>query len=204
MRATLVLLAVILAGACRTGWYGEERDFRGDMRSFVGALGTYARTRDANFIVIPQNGHELLTENGEPTGVAASAYVDGIDGVGREDLLYGYDADGQPTPEAPRDRMIAFMDVAEGNGLQVLATDYTSSPAAMDDSYAKNQARGYISFAAPHWAGNSKVEYWDPAWQAVIFGSAEAYLDRILAAGFDGVYLDIIDAYEYFEDALSS
>ena len=30
-------------------------------------------------------------------------------------------------------------------------------------------------------------------------GSPDAYLDRILAAGFDGVYLDIIDAFEYFE-----
>ena len=36
-------------------------------------------------------------------------------------------------------------------------------------------------------------------WQAVIFGDNDAYLNRILAAGFDGVYLDIIDAYEYFE-----
>lgn len=51
----------------------------------------------------------------------------------------------------------------------------------------------------PYWAGNYKVHYWDPAWQAVLFGSAGAYLDQIIAAGFDGVYLDIIDAYEYYE-----
>jgi cysteinyl-tRNA synthetase len=34
----------------------------------------------------------------------------------------------------------------------------------------------------------------------VLFGSDDAYLDRILAAGFDGAYLDIIDAFEYFEE----
>jgi len=48
----------------------------------------------------------------------------------------------------------------------------------------------------PDWQGNYKVRYWDPGWQAIVF----AYLDRILGAGFDGVYLDIIDAYEYWQD----
>jgi len=48
----------------------------------------------------------------------------------------------------------------------------------------------------PDWGGNYKVRYWDPGWQAIVF----AYLDRILDAGFDGVYLDIIDAYEYWQD----
>lgn len=51
----------------------------------------------------------------------------------------------------------------------------------------------------PNWAGNYKVRYWDLEWQAIIFGQKDAYLDRILDAGFDGVYLDIIDAFEYFE-----
>jgi cysteinyl-tRNA synthetase len=51
----------------------------------------------------------------------------------------------------------------------------------------------------PDWPGNYKVRYWDPDWQQTIFGSSGAYLDRILDAGFDGVYLDIIDAYECWE-----
>ncbi len=52
----------------------------------------------------------------------------------------------------------------------------------------------------PDWAGNYKVRYWYKEWQDIIFGNDNAYLDRILNAGFDGVYLDIIDAYEYFEE----
>lgn len=44
----------------------------------------------------------------------------------------------------------------------------------------------------PHWKGNYWVRYWDPAWQGVIY----PYLDAIIAAGFDGIYLDRIDAYE--------
>ena len=49
------------------------------------------------------------------------------------------------------------------------------------------------------WKGNYKVRYWDPAWQRILFGSPEAYLDQIIAAGFDGVYLDIVDGYEFYE-----
>ncbi len=51
----------------------------------------------------------------------------------------------------------------------------------------------------PNWKGNYKVRYWDQNWKDIIYGSSGAYLDRIINAGFDGVYLDIIDAYEYFE-----
>ncbi len=52
----------------------------------------------------------------------------------------------------------------------------------------------------PDWAGNYKVRYWYPEWQAIIFGNSNSYLDRILSAGFDGVYLDIVDAFENYEN----
>jgi len=51
----------------------------------------------------------------------------------------------------------------------------------------------------PDWAGARWVRYWDPAWQAIIYGSDDAYLDRILALGFDGIYMDRVDTYQYYE-----
>ena len=53
----------------------------------------------------------------------------------------------------------------------------------------------------PDWKGNYKVHYWNNAWQRLLSGSPEAYIDKIVAAGFDGVYLDGVDAFEYFEEA---
>jgi cysteinyl-tRNA synthetase len=50
------------------------------------------------------------------------------------------------------------------------------------------------------WAGDHWVRYWDPEWQRIIYGTPESYLDRILALGFDGVYLDRVDAYWYYQD----
>jgi len=47
----------------------------------------------------------------------------------------------------------------------------------------------------PDWPGNYKVKYWKSGWWNKALGP---YLDRILAAGFDGVYLDLIDSYWYW------
>lgn len=36
---------------------------------------------------------------------------------------------------------------------------------------------------------SNPVRYWEPAWQAQLYGRPEALLDRLIAAGYDGVYL---------------
>jgi cysteinyl-tRNA synthetase, unknown class len=43
------------------------------------------------------------------------------------------------------------------------------------------------------WGGNYAVRYWEPDWQAIITGDG-GYLDRIVKAGFDGVWLDKVDS----------
>lgn len=325
---TIAVIAVMTVSGC--GGDGDDDDdfdpsisgsYRQDMRDFVQSIGSYARTISPDFIVIPQNGKELLTEDGEETGPPAVAYLNAIDGVGREDLFYGYDDDNVATPGSERDYMIAFMNMAESNGVQVLVTDYCWTQSFMDNSYEQNVARGYISFAADHreldnvpaypptpynvnasnisslaeaenflylinptslpsksaflsvvketnydtiiidlfgddsialtasdvaslktkanggsrlviaymsigeaeeyryywqpqwrsdppswlaeenpdWPGNYKVRYWNEEWQSIIYGNEDSYVKEILDVGFDGVYLDIIDAFEYFE-----
>jgi cysteinyl-tRNA synthetase len=52
----------------------------------------------------------------------------------------------------------------------------------------------------PNWSGDYWVRYWLPEWQAIIYGSPDSYLDRILDLGFDGVYLDRVDTYYYYEE----
>lgn len=330
-----LILATLLVASCEPTAIDEEevvseeeapttrpnRNHRQDMRDFVQDISAYAKGSKPGFVIIPQNGHTLLIENREGTETPAVAYLDAIDGVGREDLFYGYDDDDVATPMSERDRMIFFMDVAEGNDVEVLAIDYCSTLSFIDISYSQNAARGYISFAADHreldnipaypptpfnmnsadvaslagaknflyllnpssyanktdflnairttnydvviidpfyegdiltsdnvatlktknndgnrlviaymsigeaedyryywqnewksnppawlaeenpsWRGNYKVLYWDSAWQEIIYGNDTSYLRKILDAGFDGVYLDIIDAFEYFEN----
>jgi len=300
----------------------QERDYRQHMRDFIQDISAYTKGTNPGFEVIPQNGQELLTEDGEETGTPEWAYLNAIDGVGREDLFYGYDQDNVPTPVSERDYMIGFLDMAENNGIEVLVADYCWTPSFVDASYAENAAKGYISFAADHreldnipvcptdpfnanlddvsslaqaknflylinpglfptkvdflnavrdttydlvlvdlffddlqqltqsevaslktkenggvrlaiaylsigeaedyryywqtgwetnpppwlleenpqWPGNFKVQYWNADWQSIIYGNDDSYVKRIIDAGFDGVYLDLIDAFEYFEN----
>lgn len=44
------------------------------------------------------------------------------------------------------------------------------------------------------WPGSFAVRYWHPAWQDLLLGP-EGALDGLIAAGFDGVFLDRVDAY---------
>ena len=46
--------------------------------------------------------------------------------------------------------------------------------------------------ADPDWGGNYAVQFWDPQWQSIVLD----YADKIVAAGFDGVYLDKVDEFE--------
>jgi len=62
----------------------------------------------------------------------------------------------------------------------------------------KQKKPAWLGPENPNWPENYKVRYWDKEWQRIIFGHRKAYLDKIIAAGFDGIYLDIIDAYEFW------
>jgi len=53
----------------------------------------------------------------------------------------------------------------------------------------------FIEEENPNWPGNFKVKFWDRDWQEIIF----SMLEEIVLKGYDGVYLDVVDAYEYFE-----
>ncbi len=46
----------------------------------------------------------------------------------------------------------------------------------------------------PEWRGCYKVKYWMEGWREIVFNR----LDEIVKLGYDGVYLDVVDAYEYW------
>jgi cysteinyl-tRNA synthetase len=328
MRTRPVLITCLTVAVLITGCGGVSDsdpggniDYREEMREFVQDIGAWARASDPGFIVIPQNGHELLTEDGEGGGTHSLGYIGAIDGAGQEELFYGYDGDNIHTPSAVTDYLMEYLLIAESHGIEVLVTDYCWDTGKVDSSYTMNETEGFISFAADHrdldnipgypaqpwnvngsdiaslqdaanflylldpslfasrqaylsalqstdydlliidlfyedsaltageiaglgqkqnggtrilicymsigqaedyrfywqevwasnppswlsgedpeWPGNYFVQYWDSVWQALVFGGEGSYLDLILDAGFDGVYLDRIDAFEYWED----
>jgi cysteinyl-tRNA synthetase len=63
----------------------------------------------------------------------------------------------------------------------------------------KDAPPAWLDRENPDWPGNYKVKYWMEAWQRILMGGDGSILDRIVDAGFDGVYLDIVDAFWHFE-----
>ncbi len=49
------------------------------------------------------------------------------------------------------------------------------------------------------WPKAHRVRYWTAGWKNINIRAPDSYLRRIIAAGFDGVYLDRVDIYETFE-----
>jgi len=93
----------------------------------------------------------------------------------------------------------------KANGGKRMLISYMSIGEAEDYRYywQTNWAVGSPSFIVkenPNWQGNYVVKYWETEWRNLIFGNDSSYLKKILDQGFDGVYLDIIDAFEQFEN----
>lgn len=292
-------------------------DYRQEMRNFVQEIAEQARQQAPDFIVIPQNGHELLLKGDKPD----KDYLSAINGLGQEDLFFGYEEDDQPTPARATNRLLNQLAVGKEAGKTILVTDYCHTSFKVNNSYSQNQAMGFLSFAAPErdltkipgnpsslpgenannitrlseaknflyllnksefesktdfieaiqntnydvlvtdaffgekvftasevdqlrqkknggnrlvisymsigeaedyryywqqnwnpgnpewllsenpdWDGNYKVEYWADEWKSIIYGNEDSYLQKILDSGFDGVYLDIIDGFHFFEN----
>ncbi|MDR3349110.1 MAG: endo alpha-1,4 polygalactosaminidase, partial [Acidaminococcales bacterium] len=91
------------------------------------------------------------------------------------------------------------------NGGRRLVFSYMSIGEAEDYRYYwqkswSAQPPGWLERENPYWKGNFVVKYWEREWKDLLFGKPGAYLDLILAQGFDGAFLDIVDGWEYFTE----
>ncbi len=57
------------------------------------------------------------------------------------------------------------------------------------------KAPAWLGKVNPDWPGNYRVYYWNPEWQKIVLET----VDRVMKDGFDGIYLDIVDGFEIYE-----
>jgi cysteinyl-tRNA synthetase, unknown class len=80
-------------------------------------------------------------------------------------------------PDGSRRIVLAYMSIGEAESYRW---------------YWPQRSREWLGRENRRWRGNYAVRFWHPQWQAIIFD----YADRIVDAGFDGVYLDRVDVFE--------
>ncbi len=110
-----------------------------------------------------------------------------------EIIVFDYSADGVDSQKWTP----AQIDSVKNSGK--MAISYISIGEAEDYRYYwqsswSSSPPSWLGGENPDWPGNYKVRFWDPYWQAIVFD----YLDTILLQGFDGIYMDLIDAYYYW------
>lgn len=98
------------------------------------------------------------------------------------------------SPGGPK-LVLAYMSIGEAENYRWY---WQNNWDADNDGVPDAGAPAWLGLSNPEWEGNYKVRYWDPNWKSIIYGSNTSYLDKIIEVGFDGVYLDIIDAFEYW------
>ena len=120
------------------------------MRDLVIAISRTAKSARPGFLVIPQNGVELVTTHPDaPQSPFAVTYLAAIDAVGQEDLFYGATHDDLPSPPRDTVHLLAYLDRLRTIGKPVLVTDYCSSPDHVVDARRQNGEHHFLSFPAP-------------------------------------------------------
>jgi len=85
-------------------------------------------------------------------------------------------------PDGSRRLLLAYLSIGEAERYRFYwREDWEKSPPA------------WLAEENKEWPGNYNVRFWDPEWQRIIFGTPESYLERMIRAGFDGVYIDRAD-----------
>jgi len=112
--------------------------------------------------------------------------------------------------ETPTPEVLAEAEAAERAAAGLPPIDPAAAPPAppaQSEKPAKpvrwitEKAPSWLGDENESWSGNFAVKYWEQGWQDLIFGAPNSYLDRVIAAGFDGIYLDRVDAhYEYMHE----
>ena len=87
-------------------------------------------------------------------------------------------------------KVVAYLSIGE-------AEDYRSYWQSEWVSNGKRTAAApaWLGIENPEWKGNYQVKYWNADWQKLML----PMIDDVMAHGFDGVYMDIVDGFQTYE-----
>lgn len=301
----ILLIITLLSSGCKKEQKTREAGIK--MQEFVMAISQKAKSVDSDFIIIPQNGVEVIFNDLNPENELNHAFLNAIDGYGIEELYY----DGDFKPDQYKLDMLHKLAPYK----PVMIAEYISDNQSIPDAVQRNAAEGFLCFprsndnyhykdippvpanenASPihqlndaknylylinsdnyasktsflnsiattnydvvildlffenepfttqelelirtksngakrllicymnigsaekfryYWQSKWKlhnpswikkkykgypdefwVQYWNSEWQEIIYGKPDSYLSKVMNAGFDGVYLDNIEAF---------
>lgn len=110
------------------------------MVAFVARIAETARRIKPGFLIVPQNGEELLLR---------PAYVDIIDAIAKEDLLYGSPTEGKPNSNGQIGNSVGWLANARRKDRPVLVVEYLDDPNEIVRARDELKRLGYVATFAP-------------------------------------------------------
>lgn len=117
------------------------------MQDFIISISNYARAQDPDFILIPQNGEEVLFEDVDPEKGLRTDLIQAINGYGVEELFYNGDS---YTPDDYRLGMLRKVN----SSLKVMVADYLPDDNT-SSAFQAADAEQFIAFPR----SNSNYDY---------------------------------------------
>ncbi len=94
-------------------------------------------------------------------------------------------------PDGQKRILLAYIDIGEAEEYRTYWKNNWVAPTA-----TKRGIPDFLVTIDPDgWSGNYPVAYWDAEWQD-IWLKEDGIIDKLVAYGFDGVYLDWVEAYD--------
>jgi cysteinyl-tRNA synthetase, unknown class len=116
-------------------WQKTKPDAEQAMQSFVAGISDYAKRRRPGFLVVPQNAEELL---------ANATYRRKIDGIAKEDLLFGSDHSSNANKPDDVAESIRLLNLARADRLPVFVVEYLSAADKRRQAAERARSLGYI------------------------------------------------------------
>lgn len=121
-------------------WCGERPSSFDDMIAFVEALSQWSKAQRPGFLILPQNGEELL---------ASQRYRAAIDGIGKEDFFFGDRGNDVMNYDTRIELQLELFGHAHRDGLPVLAVEYARQPANQEIARRRHGELGHVLYFAP-------------------------------------------------------
>lgn len=119
------------------------------MQDFIVEISDYARSYDTDFILIPQNGCELLFNEVDAENELNTRFINAIDGFGNEELFYNETY----SPDDYRLEMLRKVN----SSLKVMTADYLTDDANIPAAFQYADAEQFIAF--PRASNNYDYKY---------------------------------------------
>jgi cysteinyl-tRNA synthetase, unknown class len=119
-------------------YFGDNAEVRGKMVKFIGELAAYARKKKPDAAIMVQNAEELLE---------SKTYVEAIDGIAKESLLYGIKGLDRPNPADDVREGIGFLSEAKRQGKAIFVVEYLQDKEHIIDADKRiNKALGFALY----------------------------------------------------------